>query len=513
MPAPRTDRLVQERRSQGAMILVALITATAVAMLLPAAVGFTLREHVVARAFTYCAALSGAIGLLIYVASRGLRSGRSRYAHPFFYMISAYLVIPLLMAVPLAEALPQLGLYRAWIEMLSAFTTTGATVLTTEAGLPIHLWRALAGWGGGLFFFVAVTALLGPFRLGGAELFRSADMNRPGPGAPALLAPGPGGMTDDPADHSLRRLRDHLALIAPVYLGLTLVLWVSLSIFGKPPILALILAMSTVSTSGIAPTPFLSLGGMSELVIAAGMILALSRRFWPGAPKLMHDPPAFRRDPELQLAGTLILAVLLVLGVRAAVTASGISADWLTDLWAIAFNSLSFLTTTGFVSSATPFATGPFSGAAGIVLLALALCGGGVATTAGGLKLMRVFALFWQARREMEKLVYPVSVGGDGPRLRALRRDGAFTAWLFVMIFVFALTALTAALTLTGVPMEAAMIYATSALTTTGPLSLVTATEPLPWSDLGDLGLGVLGIGMVLGRLELLLLISIFWRD
>ncbi|MFB9570733.1 hypothetical protein ACFFRS_27535, partial [Saccharopolyspora hordei] len=182
----------------------------------------------------------------------------------------------------------------------------------------------------------------------------------------------------------------------------------------------------------------------------------------------------------LLLALALMVLLLIVLGARAMLSPLDPALiPRLAELWGIVFTSLSFLTTTGFVSEVGRSAEGVYFGAAGIVLLALAICGGGVATTAGGLKLMRVFALFWQARREVDKLVYPDSIGGDGERLRNLRRDGAFSAWLFLMIFILTLTALMAALTITGVTMEDALIYATAALTTTGPVAQMTGPEPL----------------------------------
>jgi Trk-type K+ transport system membrane component len=42
-----------------------------------------------------------------------------------------------------------------------------------------------------------------------------------------------------------------------------------------------------------------------------------------------------------------------------------------------------------------------------LLLMGLALMGGGVATTAGGVKLLRVYALYKHGAREMERLVHP----------------------------------------------------------------------------------------------------------
>ncbi|ATX66650.1 potassium transporter TrkG [Roseinatronobacter bogoriensis] len=499
------------RRSHGVVILVALMGLTALAMLLPAAVGFTLREHQLARAFLYSALLLGAVTLFVHLANRSGSVEKMTSAHPFFYLSFAYVFLPVLMAVPLTEAVPGIRFVDAWFEMLSAFTTTGASILEGEVTRSLHLWRATVAWGGGLFLMSIAVALLAPLNLGGFELFR----NQSGVVGASL---GRGEMhqsiriDESYDDKVLSRLADQLRVIAPVYVGVTLFLWVALSIAGNPPLVALMLAMSTLSTSGIAPEGAIN-GLASEMLIACFLIFALSRRLWPGAQSMQQMQGPRLHDPELRLAAVILAVILVALILRASFMSSpsGLGAQ-LATIWGHVFTSLSFLTTTGFISEVGGGVSGIFVGAAGIVVLGLAMLGGGVATTAGGLKLMRIFALTWQARREVSKLVYPDSVGGDGERLRSLRRDGAFSAWLFLMIFIFTLTALTALLTFTGLRLEDATIFAVAALTTTGPLVHIAGPEVLHWAELGDAAKVILALGMLLGRLELLLLLSIFWR-
>lgn len=501
---------------RGTVVLVTLVAVTALAMLLPAAVGFTLREHHAARAFLYSAALLASISAIILLANRSSQSRNLLVSHPFFVLSAAYLVLPPLMALPLTEALDALPLHDAWFEMLSALTTTGASLLGPDVPLSVHLWRAMVGWMGGLLILVFAVAILAPMNMGGFELVQPERQGtrRAQGGARRDALPqgaGRGGAS------TTGRLAAHVGLILPVYAALTLLLWIGLSIAGNPPVASLIMAMSTLSTSGIVPGPQaapLSLG--SEVLLLVFLLPAVSRGVWPASLRgssLGLVPGLDWRRGETGLALILILGLLAIFGLQLLLggMASVDGMQALREFWSVLFNGLSFLTTAGFVSSMTDLAGGMFAGPAGIILMGLAMVGGGIATTAGGLKLMRIFALIWQAKHEVEHLMYPSAIGGDGAWLRSLRGSGAFSAWLFLMVFVFSLAVVMALLAVLGLSMESALIYAVAALSTTGPLVQVVASEPLFWSDLATAQKAVLGLGMMLGRLEFLLLLSVLW--
>lgn len=503
--------------SRGTVILLVLVAVTAVAMIIPAAVGFTLREHESARAFLYSAALLGSFTALIYLANKSRRPKDRLISHPFFVLSAAYVILPLLMAIPLTEAVPGLRFADAWFEMLSGFTTTGATVLDgmLDGAVPrsVHLWRGITGWLGGLFVLVYVIAILAPMNMGGFEVLAVRNERRmagPALSKQLMIDYSTGATPDD----TLQRLRLQIGLIAPLYAGFTLLLWVALSMAGNPPLVALILAMSALSTSGIVPGAgweVAPLTGVTEALLAGFLLLGLSRTFWLAGAR-EHGARLNLRQIEIAFAAVLLvgLCALFVLTYAFHGEGGGVS-TFARELWSVVFNGLSFLTTTGFISSGTDLQDGFFAGPAGIVLLGLALIGGGVATTAGGLKLMRVFALMWQARYELEHLVHPAGVGGDGAHMRGLRTEGAFSAWLFLLIFILGLGVVMAALTVLGTTMEDALTYAVAALTTTGPLVHIAGSVSLTWSELGDAQRAVLGAGMVLGRLEFLLLLSVLW--
>jgi len=150
------------------------------------------------------------------------------------------------------------------------------------------------------------------------------------------------------------------------------------------------------------------------------------------------------------------------------------------------------------------------------VLMGLAVFGGGVATTAGGVKLLRVYALVKHGQREMDKLVSPSSVGGSGQVARRFRREGAYVAWVFFMLFALSIATISMALAFFGLTFEEALVLTIAGLSTTGPLVDVAADKPIDLIALAPGAKAILAAAMVLGRLETLAIIALlnpeFWR-
>jgi trk system potassium uptake protein TrkH len=246
---------------------------------------------------------------------------------------------------------------------------------------------------------------------------------------------------------------------------------------------------------------------------------ALSRQtFMPGDEGLR----GLRRDPEFTIGLVCVTAIPAFLFLRHWLGAYDVDeqqniAAALRALWGSVFSVLSFLTTTGFASADWAEARA-WSGlqTPGIVLLGLALIGGGVATTAGGVKLLRVYALYKHGLREMEKLVHPSSVGGSGAMARQIRRQGAYVAWIFFMLFALSLAFIMAVLSALGQDFERATVLAIAALSTTGPLVDSAVETPIELLELSAAAKLVLSGAMVLGRLETLAIIALFnpalWR-
>lgn len=486
------------------------------AMVVPALHGTLVRDFATARAFAASATLALMLVAMLAIATHG-RESRDPERSQLAALLGTFLLLPALLALPLHVALAPTPFHKAYFEMVSAITTTGASAYDDapwRLNDTIHLWRALVGWLGGLLIWVAAAAILAPMNLGGYEIL--ADRPGTSRGGQHTRLHG--------AEFS-QRLKRHLGVLLPVYGGLTFLLWVVLMVAGDGVTAGLVHAMATLSTSGISASGGLAGSGaglIGEMAIFVFLFLAVTRSvFAPqrGAPWRRQ----LRRDQELRLAMIILVVVSGVMFLRQLIGAADQdgalhAGDALGALWGSAFTTLSFLTTSGFASREwTDAQAWSGLGAPGVLLLGLALMGGGVATTAGGIKLLRVHALYEHGLNEIDRLVHPSAVAGHAPGMRRIDLQGAYMAWLFFMLFLAALIAVVLALSLLGPSFEEALVLAIAALSTTGPLAGLAGETPILYGTLGPASHAVLCAAMVLGRFEMLVMIAmlnpVFWRS
>ena len=484
-------------------------------MLVPAIHALALDLHRTAQPFFYSAILFGILTALIGLATYGKPKGNVARGH-LLTLIAAFAGLPLMLAVPMREAIGSISYFDVYFEMVSSLTTTGASLIEPPSRVvsTIHLWRALVGWMGGYLILLAAITVLAPLNLGGYEVLRPVSRSSR---ADKLMGSG------DPTERIIRFSRQLL----PIYVGATALLWVLLVISGATPFLSLCLAMSTLATSGITPSGGLNpwqVGIWSEVLIFFFLFLAISRQVFSnevGLPFLTR----LRQDREVRITVLIVSLLPLALFLRHWVGAfddagQGDVMASLRAFWGGLFTVMSFLTTTGFASHDWEAARA-WSGlpTPGLVLAGLAIVGGGAATTAGGVRLLRVYALYKHGTREMGRLVHPSSIGSAGALGREVRREGAFIAWIFFMLFAISIAVVILALTATGLEFEAATSFAISALSTTGPLAEISLAgeDQVTYASLGGAAKSVLIAAMVVGRLETLAIIALFnpdfWRS
>ena len=465
-----------------------------------------------ARIFLYTG-LTGFLILSLVVLATSNRNLKETGLSQLFSLVFSFLVLPLFLAVPGWIILPNVNFTDIYLDMVSAFTTTGLPVFEIEfLSKPIHLWRALIAWFGGGLIWIAAFVILLPANLGGFEVFsnkqEALNSNRK--------------LTLDERSITLVKVSQKLV---PLYSVLTIILWGLLTILGTDGYTSLIRALSVVSTSGISgPSKFDSdeAGLLGEIVILLFLFLAVSHHII----NFIYQRIKFNRiitDTEIRL-GLLIVFIVTVLISFKQLSQTNISSNSIDSLagilkliWGNFFTAFSFMTTNGYVSS---FWKGSISSDEvthiSLILIGLCLFGGGVATTAGGIKLLRISILFSAFSNETGKLLHPSSVVNNNKFTKSLDIS-VYMAWVFFMLFIVSLATLTIILSMFGILFEDSLLLVVSCLTTTGPLLQIVGLENYSIIELSLSSKIILILTMILGRLEILVALSLItfgiWKN
>ena len=449
--------------------------------------------------------LLGVTFLALIGLARSNQTTRETALDQMLSLALLFVFLPVFLAIPGYSVIRTTSFLNAYLDMVSALTTTGFEVFPAgRLSDSVHLWRALVGWMGGALIWVAAVAILAPLNLGGFELTaQHANARR---------------QTNfiSTSERKLFLLRSAQTLM-PLYIGLTGALWLGFILSGASGYSGFIFALSVLSTSGITAyqgVVGLSSGIWAEVLIVIFFTLALSRVFW--APeKTTGFTKGLLRDAELRLAIWITILLSCVLFIKQVASSTAPLAEYgleglLALIWGNLFTILSFLSTTGWSSQYwQPIAPLSNPGIPGFLFLGLGLIGGGIATTAGGVKLLRFYILYLNALREVGRLVHPSSVGKTKSQNQHDLGQGAFAAWIFFMLFGLSLAGITLLLAASGLSFETALALCVSAISTTGPALMMVIEGPFDMIALSGLAKAILCLAMVLGRLEILVILAL----
>ncbi|MEO1315935.1 MAG: potassium transporter TrkG [Pseudomonadota bacterium] len=514
----------RQRRDRGreeAPLFAPALGILAIAMVVPMLFALVIGDERSSRAFLYGGAFSGFAAAIARVALAS-RARQSSAQTELASLLAGWTILPVFAAIPLVLLTPSLGWVGAWFEMVAALTTTGSTGYVQPEEVPdaIHLWRGIVSWLGGLMTLTAAYVILAPRRMGGFEVTTPTASAASVESGEVRLAEL-GAQTPPMGD----RVRRALRTILPVYAGLTVALVIFLGSVQPLDLGSFVHAFGIISTSGVSPYEPLLPGFQNvaaEAVAAVFLLVACTSRLYGGASRIGRGVRV-RSDPELRLMVIIVSLATLGLFLRHWFAAFELDmgengVDALSALWGILFTTLSFLTTTGYEAAAWEGARA-WAGLENptLLLLGLAAVGGGAATTAGGIKLIRAAALIRHGLREIDRLAQPSVVGGSGTGvgagLRGLVGEGAFLGWAFIMLYAGAVFVTAFALALTGLAFEPAFIAAVSSVSNTGPVFGFVAEGHESYALLDASQRACCAAGMILGRMETLAVIALFRRE
>lgn len=459
----------------------------ALCLLLPLLVALGYRED--PRPFLLAILPAAVIGTLI----ARLRS------RPDFYYREGFAVVGLVWVVmSLFGALPfwvsgQFGGYvDCLFEIVSGFTTTGASILTRIDGLPKGLlfWRSFSSWIGGIGVVVFLLAFVP--KLGNrSQVLVQAES--PGPISSKLVS----------------RTARSAQILTIIYLSLTGAELIALRLVGMPLYDAAVNTFATVCTGGFSVLNQSIAGyGMPvcEVIITVFMLLCslnlgLFFLVWTRQWRL-----AFSSDELwvfLTVTGGAVLLVFLT--IQPGYDNPGHA------LRDAAFQVSSIVSTTGF--STADFDRWPHT--ARLILVGLMFLGGCAGSTAGGIKCARMLLLARSAGRAVRRFSHPRAV-------KTIRLNGAAvdegtlnTVYVFFLLYLILLAAVSAVVALDGVSLTTSFTAALACLSNIGPG--LDAVGPLGnFAALSSLSKLSLTFAMLAGRLELfpilILLSPATWR-
>lgn len=377
----------------------------------------------------------------------------------------------------------------AFFEMVSGFTTTGASILTdVEALSRCNLfWRSFSHWLGGMGVLVFLLAVVPGARKNG------------GTGIYLMRAESPGPSVDKLTPH----LRQTAMILYGIYILLTALCIVCLLLGGMPVFDSFCIAFGTAGTGGFAIKNS-SMGGYScflQTVVTVFMFL-FGVNFSLYYMLLLRKFKAVFKNEELRLyfgiaAGSIVLIAINISRMYNTVYESVHHA---------AFQVVSIMTTTGY--GTVDFEQWPaFSKA---ILLSLMFIGASAGSTGGGLKVSRVLLLMKSIRRTIRKALHPRRVQPVYMDGRAVSEEVCDNVNAYLAIYCVILVLSFAIISVDGFSIGTNFSAVASCFNNIGPgFELVGATQD--FSIYSDLSKIILSLDMLLGRLEifpLLLLLS-----
>ena len=374
----------------------------------------------------------------------------------------------------------QLTFVQALFESVSGWTTTGLSVVDVESTPTVFLfYRSFMQFCGGLGFVLIMTTVIHEKM---AMVLYSAE------GHPDKLRP---------------TLRETVRVIVYLYLFFFVVGTAAYALCGMPLFDSILHAMGALSTGGFSNRTD-SIGAYHSPAIEAVSVVLMLIGTTNFAILLLFFQRKFRtalRCSELRLMGLLlvILAPLTALSLM-----SGLYMRAGEGFRQAVFNIVSAISTTGYATM--PYANWP-AAAIGMMILAM-LIGGGVGSTAGGIKLTRSLILLKSAWRQMLRRVLPEHNVSELTYHRAqgkakIDSDLATATGGFVVVYLAIFIMGTLLLTVTaGATLTEAMFEFASCLSTVGLSIGITGPSTANATLLVEI------VGMILGRLEIYLVLT-----
>ncbi len=460
----------------------------AVFMLPALAVSIFYNEPTAVKGFLYSLAIIMLIFGALFIPWRKDERDKGFYAREGLVCVgTGWIALSLLGALPfyLSGEVPRY--IDSLFEIVSGFTTTGASILTNVEALSHGLiyWRSFSHWIGGMGVLVFMLAVLPPSGGFTMHLLRAES---PGPNVSKLVP----------------RMRQTATILYLLYIILTVICFVFLLIGRMPLFDAVCTTFGTAGTGGFGIKND-SMAGYSPYLqnVCTVFMLIFGVNFSLYYLLLAKKFLDVFRDEELRLyLGVVFAAILFIsLDIRS------LYPTLEETVRHAAFQVSSIITTTGYAT--TDFDLWP--GFSKSILLCLMLLGACAGSTGGGLKCIRLLILLKGLRRNIRRVIRPndvrvVKSNGQTMDEKIVESTNAYlSAYVIILVISFMLVSLDNFSTTTNI---SAVI---SCFNNIGP-GLEAVGPVCNFSGYSTFSKLVLIFDMLAGRLEIFPILLLFSR-
>ncbi len=412
---------------------------------------------------------------------------RTVYAREGFVIVSiSWILLSFFGALPFVFSGEIPSLIDAMFEVVSGFTTTGATILTDIESVSKSLlfWRAFTHWIGGMGILMFVLAFLPQKDMQSMHIMRAEV---PGPSVGKLVS----------------KTTVTARILYIIYAAFTISEIVALLCCDMPLFDSITTAFATAGTGGFS-VKNASIAAYNSLpieIICTFFMLLFGINFNLFYLIIIKQ---FRRAIKSEELWTYlgIIAVsigLITLNITPLVNSFG------TALRQAGFQVVSIITTTGFVTA--DFNTWPMiSQVILITLMFIGACGG---STGGGLKVGRIIILFKACVRELKRALNPRRVKCIRLDNVALEKETASATCIYFVVYMFVIAVSILLISINNHDFTTTFSSVITCINNVGPgLSLVGPVEN--FTVMSSLSKVVLTLDMLIGRLEVLPMMILF---
>ncbi len=431
-------------------------------------------------------------GLMALACANGLTAGLS-LRQTFLLTSLVWLTLPVFGALPFVLGATEATFTDAFFEAMSGLTTTGATAFGGLQDMPdgLKLWRGVLQWLGGVGIIVVAMVFLPELRVGGMQIFRSEGF--------------------DTSGKILPRAGEIATRISVIYVALTLACMLSYAATGMGGFDAMVHAMTTVSTGGMAnyDNSFAGFSAGVHYVAVVFMILA-ALPFVRFVQLLAGTAQPLVKDKQIHVF-LLIIAFAVLLMSSWLWGRSGVVTE--ASFRNALFNVTSITTGTGY-ANANYMTWGTFPV---VMFFFIGLIGGCAGSTSCSVKVFRYQLLFAALKSQIRQIHSPHGIFTPRYAGRAISEDVLNSVMAFLVAFVLSLGVTSVLLGMTGLDFITSVSGAAAAIANVGPGLGLEIGPAGNYAGLNDTAKWILAIAMFVGRLEIMVVLTIlsikFWRN